>query len=179
MKNTIFIAALLLLLIMSPFGVLACRQDTNSFEEMPITVESSWVIGQDGDHCLRLDITNIGNKTIRDVQGIFYFVDYDRNGTVINGAEWNLGHTLYLFDGDGTEIYGHKKTKIKPGETLSLVVHKENRHHISYMYEARGYITWVDLQNADNWGTKDLITTEADIASKSPKIEIDPLYGYS
>ena len=85
------------MLIMSSISTLACTTDTNNYDNIPIGVENSWIINREGYYCLRLDITNISSKTIRDVQGIFYYIDYDDNNNIINHLEWNQRHTLYKF----------------------------------------------------------------------------------
>ena len=163
-------------LIMSSCSVLACTASTHNFDSIPVSIVSSWTINQEGYYCLRLDITNNGNKTIRDIQGIFYFTDYGYDDTIASKYSWNLGHTLYLYDSNGKEILRKPKTKIKPGESISLVIHKQDHRKISYEFEVHGYITWVDLIYADNWGTKDIVASEADISSKTPRIDIEPLY---
>ena len=39
-----------------------------------------------------------------------------------------------------------------------------------------GYITWIDLVFADNWGVKDIGAPEDFIANKAPRIDVEPLY---
>jgi len=163
MKKLILSALALFLLIMGSVGTLACTKETNSFDNIPISIESSWITNSEGFLCLRLDITNNGNKTIRDIQGTFRFTDYGYNDTVINDSGFgHTGHTLYLYDGDGRDIYNKPKTQIKPSETLSLVIHKMMQRDISYVYVVQGYITWIDLVSADNWGMKDIKVYETD-----------------
>ena len=166
-------------------GAVSARSgSTVSFESgiydvnnIPISIEGSWVINPEGYLCLRLDITNDGDRTIKDIQGMFYFTDYGHNDTIVGKYDWRESRTLYLYDTDGREIDGKSKTTIRPGETLSLVVHKMPRSWVSYMYEVHGYITWIDFGSSNCWGTKNFIASESILQSMAFKIEIEPLYG--
>jgi len=140
MKRILITTAISVALIACSLGMPACATSTDNFDDMPISIESSWIINLEGYYCLRLDITNNGNKTIRDIQGIFYFTDYGHNDTIINSFSWNKGFTLYLYDISGREIYRQPTTKIKPGETLSLVIRKMPRNWVSYVSSPPGKI---------------------------------------
>ena len=67
-------------------------------------------------------------------------------------------------------------SRIKPEETLSLVIYKIDVHLLSVERKIHGYVAWADLVFADNWGIKDLRTSQADISSRAPKIECEPLF---
>ncbi|MCL2679794.1 MAG: hypothetical protein FWF18_05930 [Dehalococcoidia bacterium] len=154
---------------------------SHNVADIPVSIKSSWITNSEGYLCLRLDITNNGDKAIRDIQGVFHYTDYGYEDTVVNSYYWPspAGTTLYVYDADGQDIYGKSKPRIEPGEMLSLVIHKIPSEWISYVYEVRGYITWIDFGPGNNWGTKDLhVPDETLLAYRAFSVEVAPVYGY-
>jgi len=178
MKKMLLIMLMSVMLIISSFGISACTKESNSFDDLPINITSSWGFNKEGYLCLYFNITNNSDKTIRDIQGYSRFTDYDCNGNIIgdNSNTYGLAGSLYLWDVEGNSIYHKTNQKIKPGETITLMVIKMPKEFVSYMYEARIYITWIDFVFTDNWGAKDLIGYESYIASKAPMVDVEPLY---
>ena len=177
MKSTIVCLLITVTLVFSTFGALACAESTHKYDDMPIIVEASWFRGADDFYCLQLDITNIGDKTIRDVQGVYVFTEYDCNDCVLSRWGWFGGYSLYLYDADGNSLHGIPNKKIKPGETVSLVIEKvEHRILEPCKRESYVYVTWIDLVSADNWGTKNMIRPERYMSVMVPRVEVDAFY---
>jgi len=150
-----------------------------NIDDIPISVESMWITNSEGYLCLQLDITNNGENTIKDIQGIFTFTDYGSSDTIIHNYGWPSGQSLYLYDSEGRDIHNKQKTKIKPGETLSLVIHKMSRHDVSLVFESHGYITWIEFEAGNNWGTKDYKASDTILNHRAFRVEIEAVYGYS
>ncbi|MCL2679537.1 MAG: DUF3426 domain-containing protein [Dehalococcoidia bacterium] len=184
MRKIIVTVVLSLLLVAYAVGIIVAivafsrsipEPDPGSIDD--ISIRSSWVPGSDGLLWLRLDITNNGDKAIRDIQGVFHYTDYGHNDTVVNSYYWPspAGTTLYVYDAFGQSIYEKSKPRIEPGEMLSLVIHKIPGEWISYVYEVRGYITWIDFGPGNSWGTKDLKASEISEAEVF-KVEVAPIF---
>ena len=75
---------------------------TPTFENIPISVNSSWRIGKapwDYDRellYLDLDITNNSNKTINNIRAFYHFSGNYNNGDTI--SHWNHGENILVFD---------------------------------------------------------------------------------
>ncbi|MCL2474979.1 MAG: hypothetical protein FWF37_02465 [Chloroflexi bacterium] len=166
---------LFIILVFGSMSLIGCsNRDTDNFDNLQVSVDSRWFINQEGYFCLGLTITNNSDATINDIQAS-YFWEYKNQDEAILGSNSVSGATLYRYDTDGYEIRGHPKMNIKPGETFSCIAYKVSRHDIAYQFDINIYITWVDFSKTANWGTRNLVDSEQNLASKAPQIDVHPI----
>jgi len=176
MKKIFASLLLISILILGSIGLMGCTgKDTNNFDNLPISVESKWFVNKEGLFCLKLSIKNNSENRINDIQASIFWKYKDQDGITLTGSNGYSATTLFWYDIDGNEMRGHPKISIKPGDTFDCVVYKISGQNIAYQFDVDIYITWINFSGTDNWGAKDLIDDEQNLASYAPHVYVHPI----
>jgi len=137
---------------------------TVNYNNIPISVNNSWHVGEDSKIYLDLEITNNSNKTIKCCKVAYFTYAYNSEGRVIGESDAKIGNFLVF-----------NKNKLLHGNstiTISLPITEYNVtiHNI----EVNFYVQWIDFTwFGGEWGSKSRDSnTDYGISKISAKLDI-------